>query len=196
MLLVSGLAQVCRNQPRVRPAATSAVSGLVPVETRLRHTSRLELSRQGKRRPHGLADPGRGRVVLWAGLSVSLRRSHSPGYPEKDSTHRKTRQTPVIATLTFTPVDPNFHRFRSTINRFRDTVENGNPGWPPAAILDSILVSVTCHIYTIPTLPLPCGPKFSSVSLYRTPFQDMSQKKKTSDGLSRATTGRVVNYRQ
>ena len=30
-----------------------------------------------------------------------------------------------------------------------------NPRWPPAAILDNILVLVTHHIYTIPTLPLP-----------------------------------------
>ena len=32
-----------------------------------------------------------------------------------------------------------------------------NPRWPPATILDSILVSVRHHSYTIPTLPLPLG---------------------------------------
>ena len=32
MLFVSGLARVCRNQPRVRPPATSAVSRLVQLE--------------------------------------------------------------------------------------------------------------------------------------------------------------------
>ena len=71
----------------------------LPVNARLRHNSRLELSRRGKSRPHELADPGRGHVVLLAGLSVSLRRSHPPEYPAWDSTHRETRQTRVNATL-------------------------------------------------------------------------------------------------
>ena len=80
------------------------------------------------------------------------------------------------ANLTFTPVGPNFHRFRSKTNCFRDTLENGkskmatlrppvseikwkteNPRWPPAPILDSILVLVRHHSYTIPTLPLSLG---------------------------------------
>ena len=42
---------------------------------------------------------------------------------------------------------------RSTVSKIQWKMEN--PRWPPAAILDNILVLVTHHIYTIPTLPLP-----------------------------------------
>ena len=42
---------------------------------------------------------------------------------------------------------------RSTVSEIQWKTEN--PRWPPAAILDNILVLVTHHIYTIPTLPLP-----------------------------------------
>ena len=45
-----------------------------------------------------------------------------------------------------------------------------NPRWPPATTLNSILVLVRHHSYTIPTLPLPLRSQFSPVSLYGTPF--------------------------
>ena len=70
---------------------------------------------------------------------------------------------------------------RPTISEIQWKTEN--PRWPPAAILDSILVLVRQHGYTIPILPLPpADPKFSSVSLCDQPFPRHSGKWKIQDG--------------
>ena len=69
---------------------------------------------------------------------------------------------------------------RSTVSKIQWKMEN--PRWPPAAILDNILVLVTHHIYTMQTLPLPQWVRISPVSLYDQRFQRYTGKQKIQDG--------------